>query len=244
VVTHRSKLLRALAWAVGGGALFVFVAGLSFYLAMKLEMRSTQVTVPDVTGLAREEAARVGEPMDLPLEVVDERHDPGVGSGRVLQQDPPPGASVRRGRRVKVVLSLGGRTLNVPSLVGHFSRAVDIELRRDGFLPGDEARAWSRTAPVGTVLAQVPAPETLTVPGARVHLLVSDGPRPARWVMPDLTGRPVSEVESWLAFAGLRRGQLRLLPATGNPAGTVIGQLPLPGHPVASRAVVDLTVAP
>ena len=37
---------RVAAWIVGGGALFAAVFTLSFYLAMKMAMRSTEIVVP------------------------------------------------------------------------------------------------------------------------------------------------------------------------------------------------------
>ena len=78
------------------------------------------------------------------VEVADQRNDPAVPSGRVLAQQPRAGFEVRRGRRLKVVLSLGGRVLEVPDLVGQPSRTVEITLRREGFFPGNEVASFNR----------------------------------------------------------------------------------------------------
>ena len=115
------RLRRVAVTAVwlGVGAGLVGAAFLSsFYMAMKIEMRSTEVTVPDLATLSLEEASRITDPLELRLEVADHRHDLKVASGLILQQEPGPGASVRRGRRVKLVMSLGGRVLEVPDLTG------------------------------------------------------------------------------------------------------------------------------
>lgn len=231
------------AWILGGGALVAAVFGFSFYFAMRMEMNSTEVKVPDLTGATLEDAARLVEPRDLVLQVVDQRHDPAVASGRVLQQTPPPQASVRRGRKVKLVISLGGRVLVVPELVGHASRAVEIELRQEGFIPGDEARVYSWSAAQGAVLAQVPPAQTPAVPNTRVHRLVSDGPPVATWVMPDLTGLSRGSAEHWISTSNFRRGAVRRVRMDGRPSGSVVGQLPLAGYPIRSRDVIELTVA-
>jgi len=231
------------AWIAGGGALFATVFAISFYLALKMEMRSTEAVVPDLGGMTREDAERVAGPLGLRVEVADQRHDPTVSSGRVLAQEPPGGSEVRRGRRVKVVLSLGGRVLEVPNLVGQQSRTVDIALRREGFLPGEEVEVFDAAAPRGTVIAQVPPPGSPSVPGERVHRLVSLGPSDEIWVMPDLTDRPRAEVQRWLQKAGFRLGPVQEVSYPGSSPGTVLGQIPPAGHPVRSHDVVHLRVA-
>lgn len=237
------RLLVTLGWLLGGGALLgtVFVA--AFYFAMQRKLHVTEVIVPDLTGMTLEEAKLRALPLDLQLHVTGERHDVRTASGRVLEQTPSQGAAVRRGRKIKLVMSLGGRVLRVPELVGHASRAVALELPRLGLLPGDEARVPSSTAAAGVVLAQVPAAGMPAVPGSRVHRLVSLGRSEPRWVMPDLRSRPRAEAESWLAIAGFRRGTVRHVHRPGQAPGTVVGQLPLAGYPVGSKDIVELTVA-
>jgi serine/threonine-protein kinase len=233
---------RALLWLVGGGGLVVVTFFVSFFVAMRVEMRSSALAVPDLVGLTLEEARALAK-TELVLEVVDQRNDPRVASGRILEQMPPEGASVRRGRKVKLVLSLGGRVLSVPDLVGQAARAVTIELAQEGFVPGEEARVHSARMEAGRVLAQVPPAQTSAVPSSRVHRLVSAGPLPVAAVMPDLRGRRREEVEQWIEMAGLRRGAVRHVAAAGRAQGLVVAQAPLSGHPVRVKDVVDLAVA-
>jgi serine/threonine-protein kinase len=238
----RRPLLYAL-WIVGGGGLLVFVFGFSFYLAMRVEMRSTEVQVPDLRGLDVESASNLVEPLELVLQEVDQRHDPAVPSGQILEQMPPAGSSVRRGRKIKLILSLGGKVLSVPDLVGQAARAVEIELRQEGFIPGDEARIHCYGQLPGVVVAQVPPAGSPAVPRTRVHRLVCDGPPTALWVMPDLAGLSRREAERWIATAGFRQGVVRRVRISGRPEGAVVGQLPLAGYAVRSNDVVELTVA-
>jgi serine/threonine-protein kinase len=212
-------------------------------MAMKVEMRSTQINIPDLTTLGMEEASRLAQTLDLELEIVGHRHDPAVASGRILQQEPGPGSSVRRGRKVKLVLSLGGKVLQVPDLAGKADRAVEIELQRDGFAPGDRARAFSAGTGEGRVMAQVPPAGSPAVPSTRVHRLVSNGSYPITWVMPDLAGFSRTAAERWIRENGFRKGPVRKLPVVGLRSGSVVGQLPLAGHPIRERGVVELTVA-
>jgi serine/threonine-protein kinase len=249
-MVERSRIGRRLkraailgSWIAGGGALVVAVFVFAFYTAMRVEMRSTEVVVPELYGMTIEDATATAGPLDLVLQVVDQRNDPRVPSGHVLEQMPRPGDPVRRGRKVKLVLSSGGRVLEVPDLVGQAARAVPIELRRDGFVPGDEARVPSPSVPEGRVMAQVPEAGATAVPSSRVHRLVSAGPSPPTWVMPDLTGLDRREVERWIEAHGFRRGAVRRLASARRPAGTVVAQLPLAGYPVRGRDVIELAIA-
>ncbi len=231
------------AWLVGGGMLVAGVFAFSFFTAMRVEMRASQVKVPDLVGQPLEGARQATDPLELVLQVVDQRNDPRVRSGLVLEQVPPAGASVRRGRKVKLILSLGGKVLSVPDLVGSPSREVVIRLRQEGFTPGDEAQVHSYDAEVGRILAQVPPAETSVVANSRIHRLVSRGAFEAIWVMPELVGRGRGEVEGWIARNGFRRGAVRSMRAAGREPGTVVAQLPKAGYPIRSKDIVELVVA-
>ncbi len=237
------RVASAALWVVGGGTVVLTVFVVSFFLAMRAEMRSSQVDVPDLSGLTLDSAGEKVAALHLVLVVVDQRNDPRVPTGRVIEQTPRPGANVRRGRKMKVILSLGGRVLEVPDLIGHAARAVAIELRQEPFTPGDEARVASYDREVGKVIAQVPAAGTRVVPNSRVHRLVSDGPPPATWIMPDLTGRTRDDAERWIKLCGFRRGAVRRVDEPDRPPGTVVAQLPLAGYPIRSKDIVELAVA-
>jgi serine/threonine-protein kinase len=241
--SSRRQALIGLLWLVTAAIVVGGVFGLSFYWSVQSASRSTEVTVPDLRGLDLEASAEKVRPLELRLEVVDQRHDPAVSSGRVLEQMPRSGYSVRRGRKIRLVLSLGGEVLAVPDTIGEASRAVEIELRQEGFAIGEEARVRAPRTRAGDVIGQVPPPATPAVPGTRVHRLVSDGAPVLAWVMPDMIGLRRADAEGWISRHGFRRGAVRQVKMVGWPPGTVVGQLPLPGYPVRERDVVELTVA-
>lgn len=228
-------------WIGGGGGLIGLAFGFSFYFAMMAELKSTEVSVPDLTGLNLEAATNEVEPLELVLLVVDQRHDPTVPSDRVLQQVPSPGSSVRRGRKVKLILSLGGKVLEVPNFVGKAARAVEIELRQQGFTPGFEVEVPALAA-VGTVLSQVPPAATPALPDSRVHRLISAGPARTVWVTPNLIGMPRLAAERWIQRSGFRV-TVRRVRISGLPPGTVVGQLPLPGYPIRANEIMEITLA-
>jgi len=237
------SLGRALLWTVGGGVLAGTVGLASFCVALRSDRRSNLVEVPDWIGHGREETLAQAQALGLVFEVSELRHDPGVAVDRIVQQEPAAGTQVRHGRTIRVVISLGGETLTVPSVIGQPARQAELELRRVGLTPGWEAHIHDNAAPASQVIDEAPAAGTLSVSGDRVHRLVSDGPRAARFVMPDLTGRTLRDVQEWITLCGFRSRAVRRVPAEGKRSGTVVGQLPLSGYPIARRDVVELTVA-
>lgn len=237
------RLLSTTLWLFGGLALVGVVFVASFYLAMRVEMKSTQVEVPELRGLTMDVAKQAVAPAGLVLEVVDQRHDPRVPSGGVLEQMPRAGDSVRRGRKVKLILSLGGKVLDVPALVGEAARAVSIEMRQVGFVPGDEAHVQSATVQRGIVMAQVPPPHTKAVLNSRIHRLISDGPPTQQWVMPELTGLTRVDALRWIEENGFRAGTLRPVTSSPRARGTVVAQMPLAGYPIRGRDIVELAIA-
>jgi beta-lactam-binding protein with PASTA domain len=234
---------RGALWIVGGVSLVAIVGVASFCATLRSDRRSNLVEVPDWTGRTRQESIAQATSLGLALEVAELRHDPGVAVDRIVQQDPAAGTQVRHGRTIRVVVSLGGQTLTVPNVVGQPARQAEAELRRQGLAPGWEARIHDVAAPVSQVIDESPAGGTLSVSGERVHRLVSDGPRNPRWVMPDLVGRTLRDAQEWITLCGFRNGAVRRVPAEGRRSGTIVGQLPLSGYPVAPRDIVELTVA-
>ena len=234
---------QALFWIAGGVALVATVGGASFCVALRSDRRSNLVEVPDWIGHGREEALAEAETLGLVFEVGELRRDPGVAVDRIVQQEPAAGPQVRHGRTIRVVVSLGGETLTVPSVIGQPARQAELELRRFGLTPGWEAHIHDDAVPASQVLDEVPAAGTLSVSGDRVHRLVSDGPRAARFVMPDLTGKTLRDVQEWITLCGFRSRAVRHVPGEGKRSGTIVGQLPLSGYPISRRDVVELTVA-
>jgi beta-lactam-binding protein with PASTA domain len=81
------------------------------------------------------------------------------------------------------------------------------------------------------------------VTSPHVDMLVSLGPRPAGYVMPELVGQSLNEAESKLTGIGLRSPKLTLTPLPGGLHGTVVGQTPARGARIDSSMQVDLQIA-
>ncbi|MBI4160950.1 MAG: PASTA domain-containing protein [Acidobacteria bacterium] len=228
----------AFALLVGLGAAFL----VSAYYTMRITVSGHQVPVPDLVELTEEEAGRRAEADHLRVEVAGERYDPRAARGLVLEQDPPPGSQIKEGRKIRVILSLGVRTMLVPDLRGSSARKAQITLQQEGLRVGDIAFLHSPGLEENQVIAQDPASDTPRQRDGRVNLLVSRGRREPRYVMPDLVGRRLAEVKAFLGLTGMPIGQIREEDPGTAPPGSVLRQFPPAGYPVGPRQPVTLVV--
>ncbi len=223
--------------ALLGGYLVV-----NLVLMPSLTRQGVEVRVPEVIGLSEREAERLLAGEDLRLSKISEQWSPDVPRGFITTQDPPAGGIVKRGRRISVIVSLGAQGTSVPVLEGVTARQAEIMLEGAGLKLGRSARAYSDQASKDLVIATDPPGETMVEQETAVDLLVSLGPVPRSFVLPDLVGRDAASAARSLRDEGfavsLREGGGR------QKDGLVAGQEPPAGHRVAPRDSIVLYYHP
>lgn len=195
--------------------------------------------VPDLVGLATDEATRSLAEVGLTLAVGARVPHPQAPEGAVIAQTPLPGQYARPGAPVQVTLSSGPEHRKVPDLRGLSARQGQIVLERLGFSTAlDSSRS---DVPRGQVVGSRPdAGQDLQLP-AQVTVLVSRGPAVAR--VPDLSGRHVEDVPAALKDVGLSLGDVTYDPDAFAAAGRVIAQDPPPGFALRRGGSVSIRVA-
>jgi beta-lactam-binding protein with PASTA domain len=130
---------------------------------------------PDLIGLEALEAHAIARDAELRLSVAVWETTIGPW-GRVLDQQPSPGTHVRRGSRIRIVVS-GRPFLPVPD-VRELPLSTAIEqLCWLGFVPIAGSRQASRSVPAGHIIATRPAAGELAVPGTVVALAIAKADR-------------------------------------------------------------------
>ncbi len=158
------------------------------------------VDVPDVEGLAKQEAQRRVEALELELLVVDREHDLELPKGSVIEQSPATGDELEEGSALEVVLSLGPPKVKLPDLTGMPLEKAEQELISDDLALGSVTKEFSLEEE-GTVLEQSPADGRLVV-GSEVALVVSKGPEPLE--VPDVSGLRAERAASKIESAGFK----------------------------------------
>jgi beta-lactam-binding protein with PASTA domain len=218
------------------------VAFLSALTAMRFAVQGREVAMPDIVGKGAVPAQQILHGRGVGMKVED-RIFSNLPLDTVVRQSPPPNTRVKTGQSAHVVLSLGPQKVTIPQLQDRSLRAAQVELLRGGMQLGEVSSAYLPGDGADTVTEQDPAPGNTEVTGPHVDLLVSLGPRPAAYVMPELSGLPIGEAQSKLGSAGLRLSKLTPEPASDSAAGTVVGQTPARGQRVDSSSTIELQVA-
>lgn len=132
------------------------------------------ISVPDITGMVEEEAAKEISASMLRYEISEYRYEAGIPEGRIIEQRPKAGSNVKAERIIHLTVSSGKvPTKALPDVADNSSlRAAEAKLIGAGFklteteyIPGDagwvyEVRLGSRTLQNGEM---IPEGSTLTI---------------------------------------------------------------------------------
>jgi beta-lactam-binding protein with PASTA domain len=236
---------RTRVWGAGkllvlGGAL-VATYLLFFAASMRMAVRSREVPVPDLLNRTANEATTLAQDFGLGVEVDDlRRADPKVEAGRVLAQEPGPGATLRTNRNIRVWLSAGRHSATVPTLAGETERSALLRLSQGGFNAPAVSEIRSTQYASDVVVAQNPGPRQS---GGEVSLLVNRGERGASYVMPDLIGINGDRAVELLRDRGFRVAVVGSVPYPGVAAGVVLRQSPQAGFQIAPGEPISIEVS-
>ena len=220
----------------------VLVVGLSAWITIRLSFLDRDVTVPDLTGLRVTEAGALAEEAGLKLVIKGERHSDRLEEHRVLWQDPDPGSKTRLNRRIEVVVSLGTRMIPVPALAGFSNRRAQMVLSQEDLTVGEVVWVDTPEGQENRVLAQDPPAELAVFAEQKVSLLVSAGPTPVSYVMPDFTGVAYEAVARRLQKRQIKLTRSEVPVTDPLQAGRVVGQYPLKGSRLFQHQIVVLRV--
>ena len=136
------------------------------------------VEVPDLVGMTSHDARRIARLAEL--DVIIEEHPAQAGfRGRVLRQDPEPGASSRPGDVVTV--AVGGRPMiSIPDLRAADEQDALAMLRSAGLLPSRRVLRRSRDVPPGSVIRTRPRAGSEVPAGTRIAYVIASAERPER----------------------------------------------------------------
>lgn len=183
--------------------------------------------MPAVVDLSEEDARAALDARQLDA-VVSYAYSEDVPEGTVVSADREPGASLRHGTDVSLVVSQGQERYAVPPLAGLTLESAQAALDSADLALGEQSREHDEVEPEGRVLRSEPEAGELLPPDGEVDLVISSGPAPVE--VPDVTGRPQQEATDALTGAGLTvTVDPRRVPDEEVPEGAVLSQSPSSG---------------
>jgi serine/threonine-protein kinase len=202
-----------------------------------------EMELPDITEHSLEDAQRILDAKGFKLIKDREKFDSNYPKGTVIFQNPAPYSKAKKGRRIYVTVSSGDRPVTVPNLVGVSERDAAFLLNRAGLILGSVSTGFNDYYPSGVVYQQSVPAETDVQVRAMVDIIVSRGPLPSRFVVPEVIGKNIETAKKILFEAGLETGRIRYEIWKNLIPGTVTGQDPSAGSEVGQGRTVELTVS-
>jgi len=222
---------------VVGVLLFNFVV-----MPMLIHQRGT-VIVPDLTGLSEARAERELARFGLNIRVDRSEHHANIPEGFVIQQAPRASETIKEGRTVLVVLSLGARTERVPELAGMSLRQARGLLERQNLRVGRVARVSALGEAREEVIASNPHAGEEVTEGEAIDMVIAVGGSRLEYAMPDLTGQDLLFIRDKLRDMGFRVSGVRYEKREGVFPNTVIDQSPRPGAMIREGDSIELVAA-
>ncbi|MDP9225046.1 MAG: Stk1 family PASTA domain-containing Ser/Thr kinase [Actinomycetota bacterium] len=221
--------------ALALGLLLFFIVG-GFKL-VALWSGPRYVGVPALQGSTATRAMRMADAAGLHAFIGGRIPDYTVPQGKVVAQFPARGR-LPTGARVRLVLSSGLPTFEVPRVVGASLPTARSRFAAVGMGIGATRRRYSTRTP-GTVIAQQPSNGSLAW-GSHVDLVISKGPRPA--AVPKVAGLQESKAKKKLETAGFPVTEAQRF-SNSVAKGVVITSAPAPGTILPTGSAIELFVS-
>lgn len=187
------------------------------------------------------EATQTLEKVGLNLEVEKETYHSEIEAGVIISQNPESNQEIKTGKTVKVTVSRGTKTGEIPNVVGMTEAEAVKTLEAAKFLVGEIIREYNKDEPADKVFDMNPTGATTANEGTKVTIYVSKGQDLA--TVPSLVGLAESEARTLLSNASLTVGSVAYEPSQAFAEGLVIEQSIAASQAVNRNSPVDLLVS-
>jgi len=190
-------------------AALIFLTLLMDYIAFPLYVRhGRELELPDVTEQTFDEAKRLLDSKGFVVVKDDEKYDPHHQEGIVLQQNPLPFSTVKKGRRVYLVISAGERQAVVPDLTKSSEREAILKISAAQLSLGEKLYEYSSFFPLGVVFKQSQYSGTKVKKETKIDITISLGAEPNEIIVPDVVGTILERAEETIKKTGLAIGEI------------------------------------
>ncbi len=224
---------------IGIFIVLLIVAGGAVYLTLRILIPPENIEVPQIAGKKLDEAVVLLSKNNLSLRVTGEKYSDKVPPNVVISQVPSPGIKVQKNRSIEVVISKGGKTISVPSVVGMEFREAKVFLSQGGLKIGCLSHIYS-SVPQDEIIAQDPSPNEEIYEEEGISLLISLGFEKNSFYMPNLVGKTIENAKAFLGATSLSIGKIK--ESTSGKEGLIISQSPSPGSMVTPDEKIEFTV--
>ena len=232
----RTQIRPPVMWIWGGVvALGIIIVAVMFWLAnltaLEITPANTRV-VPDLVNMTEKDAKATLKDLELGMVTLTAFSDT-IDEGRVISSDPEKDAQVVTGTNVKVTISKGRSTSEVPDLANLSIADATAELEAAGLKLGSIDKQDHPTLGADVVISSSPSAASSVKPGATVNVVVSSG----MVTVPDVRGQTMTLARDVMSDAQISV-QMKGEPGCTQEAGSPVRSQSLVGQQKQGSTVV------
>jgi len=224
-------------------SIFLMVAVASAYLTLTFIIKSEDtVIVPELVGKNVVTALEKLTDLQLNTKVNGSEYSQQFPKNHVIFQEPQPGSEIKKDRDVRIIISKGPKKILMPNLISLSERQARMIMEENDISQGYLSRTYSSAVEKDHIMVQVPPAGTMITRGTSTDLLVSMGPRPVGYIMPEIAGLPLDKSLLMIERTNLTVGEIRSRFDKHKPRNIVLLQEPPAGYRVQENSAVNLVV--
>jgi beta-lactam-binding protein with PASTA domain len=222
---------------------FLIVAGASAYLTLTFIIKSEEtVIVPDLVGKDVVTALEQLTDLQLNTKVNGSEYSRQFPKNHVTYQEPAPGSEIKKDRDIRIIISKGPKNILMPNLISLSERQARMIMEENGISQGRLTHTYFNAVEKDHIIMQVPSAGTMITRGTSADLLVSMGPRPVAYKMPELAGLSLDNAVVMIENTNLAVGEIRSYFDKHKPRNIIIRQEPPAGYRVPENSPVSLVI--
>ncbi len=222
---------------------FLMVAGVSAYLTLTFIIKSEDtVIVPDLVGKNVVTALELLSDLQLNTKVNGSEYSRQFPKNHVIYQEPGPGSEIKKDRDIRIIISKGPQNILMPNLISLSERQARMIMEENGISQDHLTRTYFKAVEKDHIIDQVPSAGTMVTRGTAVNLLVSMGPRPVAYKMPELTGFSLDKAVLMIEKTNLTVGEIQSSFEKHKLRNVIIRQEPPAGYRIRENSTVSLVI--
>lgn len=230
-------------FTIASGVLFLTFLILD-KIVMPLYIRlGDEIEMPDVTEKSDYEAITELRRFGFEVEIREKKYDPYHAENVVLSQSPEPFTRVKKGRLVRLTISLGERNVTVPDLISRSIRDAEVLLIKNNLRIGDTYYSPSSEFPEGVITSQSYEAGMMVKGGAKINITVSEGPVAQRIIVPSIQDKTLDNALKIISTNKLKLIVYDEFLDNDYLPNTILTQFPQPGDTLSSGDTVFVVIS-
>ena len=161
----------------------------------------------------------------------------------IIDQYPPSGQKVKKGRTIRLKIARPEKMIDVPSLVGQSKRSAEIKIQQLGLKIDTIYVEYNPDYPKGTVAWQFPKSGDQIRKGFGLQITVSEGLPPDFYQVPQLFGLSLNNAKKKLDSSRLKLGKVTYQQNEDLVPYTVLDQSISPGTVLSKSSQINIIVS-